>query len=108
MNTIIAFTLKDLLLSGVYLILILVLFYLLKILITTQRSIKDINNLVKENRTQIDAVLKEAPDIAKMPTPFQKKWPMTFQGLEQLLITLPTQAKKLQVLLKTISLLFLD
>jgi uncharacterized protein YoxC len=65
MNTIIAFTLKDLLLSGVYLILILVLFYLLKILITTQRSLKDINNLVKENRIQIDAVLKEAPEIAK-------------------------------------------
>lgn len=65
MNTIIAFTLKDLLLSGVYLVLIAVLIYLLKILVTTQRSIKDINNLVKENRTQIDAILKEAPDIAK-------------------------------------------
>ena len=65
MNTIIAFTLKDLLLSGVYLILIAVLFYLLKILVTTHRSVKDINNLVKENRTQIDAILKEAPDIAK-------------------------------------------
>lgn len=65
MNTIIAFTLKDLLLSGVYLILIAVLFYLLKILVTTHRSVKDINNLVKENRIQIDAVLKEAPDIAK-------------------------------------------
>lgn len=65
MNTIIAFTLKDLLLSGVYLVLIAVLIYLLKILVTTQRSVKDINNLVKENRTQIDAILKEAPEIAK-------------------------------------------
>ena len=65
MNTVIAFTLKDLLLSGVYLVLIIALVYLVKILISIQRSMKDVNALVKENRTEIDAILKEAPAIAK-------------------------------------------
>lgn len=65
MNTIIAFTLKDLLLSGVYLVLIIALVYVVKILMSLQRSMKDLNALVKENRTEIDAILKEAPGIAK-------------------------------------------
>lgn len=65
MNTVIAFTLKDLLLCGVYLALIFALVYLVKILMSVQKSIKDINALVKDNRTQLDAVLKEAPEIAK-------------------------------------------
>lgn len=65
MNNIIAFTLKDLLLSGVYIVLILALVYLVKILMSVQKSLKDVNALVKDNKTQIDAILKEAPEIAK-------------------------------------------
>jgi len=65
MNTVIAFTLKDLLLSGVYLVLIIALVYLVKILMSVQRSLKDLNALVKDNRKQIDAILKEAPEIAQ-------------------------------------------
>ncbi len=65
MNNIIAFTVKDLLLSGVYIVLIVALVYLVKILVSIQRSLRDLKALVKDNRTQLDAVLKEAPEIAK-------------------------------------------
>lgn len=65
MNTIITFTLKDLLLCGVYLSLIIMLIYIIKLLIKATQSIKSINSVVEENRIEIDKILKEAPDIAK-------------------------------------------
>ncbi|MBN2794855.1 MAG: DUF948 domain-containing protein [Clostridia bacterium] len=64
MNTIITFTLKDLLLSGVYLALIIMLIYIIKFLIKANQSLKNINKVVEENRIQIDQILKEAPGIA--------------------------------------------
>lgn len=65
MNTVITFTLKDLLLCGVYIGLIAMLFYIIKILVHFNHSIKDINAMVKDNRRQIDEILKEAPGIAQ-------------------------------------------
>lgn len=64
MNTVITFTLKDFLLSGVYLALIILLIYIIKFLIKANQSIKNINKVVEENRMQIDQILKEAPGIA--------------------------------------------
>lgn len=65
MNTIITFTLKDLLLCGVYLSLIIMLIYIIKFLIKANNSIKNINAVVEDNRVEIDKILKEAPGIAK-------------------------------------------
>lgn len=65
MNTVITFTLKDLLLCGVYIALIAMIIYIIKILMGLNRSVRDINKLVAENRQQIDSILKEAPGIAQ-------------------------------------------
>jgi uncharacterized protein YoxC len=65
MNTIITFTLKDLLLCGVYLALIAMIIYIIKILMKAHSSMKHINSIVEDNRKQIDAILKEAPGISK-------------------------------------------
>lgn len=65
MDTIITFTLKDLLLCGVYLALILMIIYIIKILIKAHSSMKNINAIVEENRKEIDLILKEAPGISK-------------------------------------------
>lgn len=65
MDTVITFTLKDLLLSGVYLSLIIMLVYIIRFLIKANNSLKNINAVVEENRTEIDKILKEAPAIAK-------------------------------------------
>ena len=65
MNTIITFTLKDLLLCGVYLALIAMIIYIIKILMKAHSSMKHINAIVEDNRKEIDAVLKEAPGISQ-------------------------------------------
>jgi len=65
MNTIITFTLKDLLLCGVYIALIAMIIYIIKILMKTNSSMKHINSIVADNRKQIDAILNEAPGISK-------------------------------------------
>lgn len=65
MDTVITFTLKDLLLSGVYIALIAMIIYIIKILMKANNSIKNINAVVEENRKQIDQILKEAPGIAQ-------------------------------------------
>lgn len=65
MNTVITFTLKDLLLSGVYLSLIIMLIYIIKLLIKANGSLKNVNALIKDNRKEIDLILKEAPGIAQ-------------------------------------------
>lgn len=65
MDTIITFTLKDLLLCGVYLALIVMIIYIIKILIKAHSSMKNINAIVEENRKEIDLILKEAPGISK-------------------------------------------
>lgn len=65
MDTVITFTLKDLLLSGVYLALIVMIIYIIKILTKAHSSMKNINAIVEENRKEIDLILQEAPGIAK-------------------------------------------
>ena len=65
MDTIITFTLKDLLLCGVYLALIAMIIYIIKILMKAHSSMKHINAIVEDNRKEIDAILKEAPGISK-------------------------------------------
>lgn len=65
MNTIITFTLKDLLLCGVYTALIAMIIYIIKILMKAHNSMKHINSIVEDNRKQIDAILSEAPGISK-------------------------------------------
>lgn len=65
MNTIITFTLKDLLLCGVYLALIAMIIYIIKILMKAHSSMKHINSIVEDNRKEIDLILKEAPGISK-------------------------------------------
>jgi len=65
MNTIITFTLKDLLLCGVYLALIAMIIYIIKILMKAHSSMKHINSIVEDNRKEIDSILKEAPGISK-------------------------------------------
>lgn len=65
MDTIITFTLKDLLLSGVYLTIIIMIIYIIKILMKANSSMKNINAIVEENRKEIDLILKEAPGISK-------------------------------------------
>lgn len=65
MDTVITFTLKDFLLCGVYLGLIIMLIYIIRFLIKANHSLKNINAVVEENRMQIDQILKEAPGIAK-------------------------------------------
>lgn len=65
MDTVITFTLKDLLLSGVYLALIVMIVFIIKILMKAHSSMKHINAIVEDNRKEIDLVLKEAPGISK-------------------------------------------
>jgi len=65
MNTIITFTLKDLLLCGVYIALIAMIIYIIKILIKAHSSMKHINAIVEDNRKEIDLILKEVPGISK-------------------------------------------
>ena len=65
MDTIITFTLKDLLLCGVYISLIALIVYIIKILIKANISMKAINKIVEENRENIDKILDEAPGISK-------------------------------------------
>ena len=65
MNTIITFTLKDLLLCGVYMALIAMIIYIIKILMKAHSSMKHINSIVEDNRKEIDSILKEAPGISK-------------------------------------------
>ncbi len=65
MDTIITFTLKDLLLCGVYLALIAMIIYIIKILMKAHSSMKHINSIVEDNRNEIDSILKEAPAIAQ-------------------------------------------
>jgi|LGVE01.1.fsa_nt_gb uncharacterized protein YoxC len=65
MDTIITFTLKDLLLCGVYLALIAMIIYIIKILMKAHSSMKHINAIVEDNRKEIDAILKEAPGISQ-------------------------------------------
>ncbi len=65
MNTIITFTLKDFLLSGVYIALIVLLIVAIRILFKVYSSIKNINAIVEENRKDIDLIIKEIPGITK-------------------------------------------
>lgn len=65
MNTVITFTLKDLLLSGLYLSLIALIIYIIRILMKANASMKIINQLVKDNRENIDKILDQAPGISK-------------------------------------------
>ncbi len=65
MDTIITFSIKDLLLSGVYISLIALIVYIIKILMKVNSSMKAINLIVQENRTNIDKILDEAPGISK-------------------------------------------
>lgn len=65
MDTIITFTLKDLLLSGIYAALIVMIIYIIKILMKLHSSMKNINAIVEDNRKEIDLILKEAPGISK-------------------------------------------
>ncbi len=65
MDTIITFSLKDLLLSGVYISLIALIVYIIKILMKINSSMKSINLIVEENRSNIDKILDEAPGISK-------------------------------------------
>ncbi len=65
MNTIITFTLKDFLLSGVYIALIILLIVAIRILFKVYSSIKNVNAIVEENRKDIDLIIKEIPGITK-------------------------------------------
>ncbi|WP_240839604.1 DUF948 domain-containing protein [Acidaminobacter sp. JC074] len=65
MDTIITFTLKDLLVCGVYIALIVMIIYIIKILMKLHSSMKHINAVVEDNRKEIDAILKEAPGISQ-------------------------------------------
>lgn len=65
MDTIITFTLKDLLLCGVYLVLIAMIIYIIKILMKLHSSMKHINAIVEDNRKEIDQILAEAPGITQ-------------------------------------------
>lgn len=65
MDTIVTFTLKDLLLCGVYIGLITLIIYIIKILTKANTSMKAINKIVEDNRANIDKILDEAPGISK-------------------------------------------
>ena len=65
MDTIITFTLKDLLICGVYLALIVMIIYIIKVLMKLHSSMKHVNSVIEDNRIEIDAILKEAPGISQ-------------------------------------------
>jgi len=65
MDTIITFTLKDLLVCGVYLALIVMIIYIIKVLMKLHSSMKHVNSVIEDNRIEIDAILKEAPGISQ-------------------------------------------
>jgi len=65
MNTVITFTLKDLLLCGLYLALIAMIIYIIKLLIKLNTTAKAVQSVVQEHKEEIDLILKEAPAITK-------------------------------------------
>lgn len=65
MNTTITFTLADLGKFALWAALLVILVYIILILKRVHSSIKIVNNLVEDNRDNIDQVLDEAPELTK-------------------------------------------
>lgn len=65
MNTVLAFTLKDVGFFFLWILLIVILVYLIMILRKAYQSLKMVKALIEENREEIDATLDNVPDLTK-------------------------------------------